>query len=66
MEDEVETRKLRLTHQQYVDTIAKAIYEANAKSPPAPRWENASKDVRDWSTRQALAALKVVNDYKHI
>jgi hypothetical protein len=65
MEDEVETRKLRLTHQQYIDTIAKAIYEANP-APRAPPWENASKDVRDWVTRQALAAIKVFKDYEHI
>jgi hypothetical protein len=59
-----------MTSKEYIDGLAKAIYNANRKpdredlSRSPPIWENLSKDVQDWVRRQAVAADIFMNGTK--
>jgi hypothetical protein len=46
-----------------LDATAKAIYHTHKPKFPIPEWINASDEVRDWVTAQAVQALKVVDQY---
>jgi hypothetical protein len=54
---------IRVSRLDTVEIVARAIYGAHWKSS-APRWEQASTQVREWvrvQARAAIAALRVAN-----
>ena len=42
-----------------IEAVARAIYETHWRRP-APRWDEASDDVRDWVRKQALSAINAL------
>jgi hypothetical protein len=48
--------RLALPEEELVDGLARALYMTHRREP-APKWENASEDSREWVRAQARAAL---------
>ena len=42
-----------------IDQVAKAIYATHWRKP-SPDWEEASEEVRDWVSAQALSAINAL------
>jgi hypothetical protein len=48
--------RVPLPEEQVVEGLARAIYSAHRR-PPAPEWEHASENIRDWVCTQAREAV---------
>jgi hypothetical protein len=48
--------RLPLSEEQLVEDLARALYMTHRREP-APKWENASEDSREWVRAQARGGL---------
>jgi len=57
--------RLSLSEEQLVEGLARALYMTHRREP-APKWESASEDSREWVRVQARSALAYLRSRKRL